>query len=118
MSNLFTNRGAAAGADGFNGLMGLWAIISPIVFGFGPSTGVLWSNLATGVGILLVAAMSPLRNGAIRAFLVPLAAWLFVSAFVLQFMGMAFLWNNVILAFMIMGGAAVGEGLHSCEGGA
>jgi len=95
-----------------NVAFGLWVIVSPFLLSFSRNSAAVWNNLAVGVALVLLALASGRGGGAIRGLSVPLGAWLFASPFVLGFRTAAFLWNNVIVAFAVIAGAAIAEGLR------
>lgn len=113
MNTATTNKQTPTVASWVNILLGVWVGISPFVLGFSRNTPAMWNNIAVGVAIVLLASVSGWRNGALPALIVLLGAWLFASPFVLGFSRTAFLWNNVIMAFVVIAGAAISEELRS-----
>jgi hypothetical protein len=113
MNTATTNKQTPTGAGWVNLLLGVWVVISPFALGLSRSTAATWNNIAVGVAIVLLVLVSGWGNGTLLALVVPLGAWLFASPFVLGFSKTAFLWNNVILAFALIVGAAISEGLRS-----
>jgi hypothetical protein len=105
---------ASAVADGFIILMGIWVIISPFVLGFSDKPGAIWSNLVVGLVIVLLCLISARRKETVRPLIILAGWWVFLTPFVLGDPTLVFVWNNVLAAFMVMGGAAVSEGLHRC----
>jgi len=101
-------------ADWFNIAFAIWIIISPVVLGFGRDGAAMWNNLAVGVAVLTLNVVSLSGWGAevVSGFVVPLAAWLFASPFALNFSRAAFLCNNLIMAFVLLAGATMGEELR------
>jgi len=70
------------------------------------------SNVLVGAALVLIGFVSQWVNPNLIAVSVPVAAWLFISAFVLNLWGLALLWSNVILTFSAMLGAGISEGLR------
>jgi len=95
-----------------NVAFGLWVILSPFVLGFSQNPAAVWNNLTVGAALVLLALASGWGGGAIFGLTVPLGAWLFASPFVLGFKTAEFLGNNVIMAFAVIAGALIAEGLR------
>lgn len=69
------------------------------------------STVGVGAALVLIGIISWWVNGDLVSLSVPLAAWLFISAFVLNLWGLKLLWSNVIMTFAVMIGAGISEGL-------
>ncbi len=95
-----------------NLLMGIWVTLSPFVLGFNHNLAAVWSNIATGVAIIVVAVASGWDNESPPAIMVPLGVWLYASPLVLNFSHWAYFANNIIMAFAVIIAAAVAEGLR------
>lgn len=92
--------------------LGIWVLISPFVLGYdGEKAGIL-STAIVGALLVLVGIMAEWVNGDLVSLSVPLAAWLFISAFVLELWGLPLLWSNVILTFLTMMCAGISEGIR------
>lgn len=72
----------------------------------------MWSNIAMGAAVVLLTLVSGSGERPIQWLIVPLAAWLFFSPFVLGFAGKVFFANNIIMAFVVIAGAAASEEIH------
>ncbi len=96
-----------------NVLMGIWVTLSPFVLGFNHNLAAVWSNIGTGVAIIVVAVASGWENESPPAIMVPLGVWLYASPLVLNFSHWAYFANNIIMAFAVIIAAAVAEGLRS-----
>ncbi len=101
-----------ANASWTNIVMGIWVIISPFVLGFSPNPEAMWNNITVGVACLAVAFASEWWDEGLQALVVPLGTWLFMSPFVLGFSRAAFVWNNVMMAFLVIGAGLISEGLR------
>jgi hypothetical protein len=101
-------------ADWVNVFLGIWVAISPFALHFERGAS-MWNNVVLGVAILLVAAISGWRNGAIAGLLVVLGIWLFASPFVLDYSRPALFWNNVICTFMLVASAAISDELRAIQ---
>ena len=94
-------------------LLGTWVFFSPFVLGVPVRSAAMWSNVAIGAVVVILALLGGWRQGAVQGLTVPVSAWLFASAFVLNFSGTGFLWNNVICAFALVAETAYGGALRS-----
>jgi hypothetical protein len=92
--------------------MGIWVVASPFALGFGRNHAAMWSNVAVGLTVILLALASLWGEETIQAAIVPLGVWLFASAFVLGFSSRGLFWSNVVMAFLVVAGALVSEGLR------
>ena len=108
-------QGTATTSGWINLALGLWMVISSWVLGFSHDTAARWNNIATGLAIVLLssASLKGWAGGILPGVIVLIGVWLFASPFVLGFPTAAFLWNNVLMAFVVIGGAAVGEELRA-----
>lgn len=99
-----------------NVLLGVWLCVSPFVLGFGNNTTELWNNLCVGIVSVLLALISERGDGAIGGLNIPLAIWVFLSPFLLGYSSRAFLANNILTAFFLIGGAAITDAvLHPVQ---
>ena|ERR1051326_4018317 len=94
-------------------LLGIWVFVSPFVLGVPAGSAAMWSNVAIGAAVVLLALAGGWQQGAVQGLTVPLGAWLFASPFILNFSGTGFLWNNVICAFALVAETAYGGALRS-----
>jgi len=98
-----------------NVVMGVWIAVSPFVLRFSANTAALCGNLCAGIALMVSALIGGWRNSVFLVCLVPLGAWLFISAFLLLPWNTASLWNNVIMAFAVILGGTISEGLRTGE---
>jgi hypothetical protein len=98
--------------DWVNVALGIWLILSPFALGFSRDASGLWNNICLGIVVVPLALISGRGTGALRGLIMALAAWIFFSPFVLGFPQVAFLWNNIGTAFLVITGAAASEGFH------
>ena len=105
-------------ADWVNMIIAGWMVVSPAVLGFSRHAA-MWNNVAVGIALLLLnlAMLRRLETGIIPALIIFIAAWIFLSPFVLGFSKTAFLWNNVIMAFVVITGTAIGQQAHEIRFG-
>ena len=106
------NEGMSVPPDWINVVLGIWLVMSPFALGFSRDTAALWNNVCVGAAVTALALVSERGTGALRGLIMILAAWVFISPFLLGFSRTAFLWNNIVAAFLIISGAAISEGLH------
>lgn len=92
--------------------LGIWVLISPFVLGYDGEKAGMLSTAIVGALLVLVGIMAEWVNGDLVSLSVPLAAWLFISAFVLELWGLPLLWSNVILTFLTMMCAGISEGIR------
>ena len=59
------NRAGASTPAWFNALLGLWMVVSPLMFAYG-NAAVVWSNVIAGAGILVLGAWSGSVRGPTR----------------------------------------------------
>lgn len=62
----------------------------------------MWNNIAVGVATFLLSSVSRRGKGPVRGAMVLLGAWLFASAFVLDYARTTLLWSNVLLGFTLI----------------
>lgn len=82
-------------------VIGAWLVISPFALGFTHDLAGIANNIAVGLALILLTIGST-RNGLLRALIALLGAWLYASAFILPVSQKAYLWNNLILAFLVI----------------
>lgn len=92
------------GGGWVNILLGIWVVISPFVLAI-HSPKALWSNVATGAMIAILAVLRSSMHRAGWSWLnLILGIWLVISPFVLLVSGAA-MWNNVIFGIIIAASA-------------
>jgi hypothetical protein len=84
-----------------NVIIGAWLIVSPFVLGFAHDAAGLSNNIVVGAALVLLTFASA-KNGLLKALIAFMGVWLFDSAFVLCVSQPAYMWNNLILAFMVI----------------
>lgn len=89
-------------------LLGAWMTISPFVLGFAHDPTGMANNIAVGIAIIAL-SFAGVRNGLLRAAIVVIGGWMYASSVILYVPHRAFLWNNLILAFVVVIAAVVGE---------
>lgn len=89
-------------------VLGAWLIISPFALGFAKESAGISNNIATGIVVILV-TLAGSRNGLLRGLLVLLGGWLYISAFSLPVSNGRFLWNDLIVGFLIIISAVASE---------
>jgi hypothetical protein len=94
-------------------LLGIWVFVSPFVFGVPAGSAAMWSNLAIGAAVVILALVGGWKQGAVQGLTVPLSACLFASTFLFNFSSTGFLWNNVICALALVAETAYGGALRS-----
>ena len=87
--------------NGLNVVLGIWVLISPFALGFASMQAAMWNDIATGIAVLVLAAVRSTQNQASAVFNVLLGGWLIVSAFVLGFSTPVPFWNNIVLGIII-----------------
>lgn len=112
MTKVETQRRVVTAAELVNIILGIWVAISAFVLGFSHNPISRWNNIAVGIALVLVALASKWENEALEGLAVPLAIWLFSSAFVLGIHTTAFMANNASMAFVVVTAAAISEGLR------
>lgn len=91
--------------------LGIWILVSPFVLGYDGQIAGMVSTVIVGALLVLVGIASEWVNASLVSLSVPLAAWLFISAFVLGLWGLSLLWSNVIMTFVVMVAAGITEGI-------
>ncbi len=112
MNAVETSRRTSGVPEVANILFGIWLILSPFVLGFSKNIADRWSDIAVGIALFVVALAGMWADEALEGLIVPLGAWLFISAFVLGFAPAPFLVNNAILAFVVIATGAISDGLR------
>jgi hypothetical protein len=109
-----TTTKARSSVGGGLGLIpfGIWILVSPFVLGYDHKTAGMLSTVIVGAVMVLIGIASEWVNTEFLALTVPFALWLFVSGFVQGLWGLNLLWSNVILAFLAITVACIGEALH------
>lgn len=111
MNTATTIRQSWNWGDWFNLALGIWLIISPFALGF-VNTAAMWSNIAVGVVVILLALLSVSGNRAVQEVIVPLGVWLFMSPFILGFAGKALPANNIVVTFLMIAATASADAIH------
>jgi hypothetical protein len=88
--------------------LGAWLVISPLVLGFAHAPAGISNNVLVGLAIIACSFFG-LKEGLLRAAIVLLGAWLYASAFILYVPSRAYLWNNLILAGVVVIAAVTTE---------
>lgn len=112
MNAIETSRRTSGVPELANILFGIWLILSPFVLGFNKNIADMCSNIAVGIALIVVALVGIWADEALEGLIVPLGAWLFISAFVLGFAPAPFLVNNALLAFVVIATGAISDGLR------
>ena len=102
-------RQGVTGASWLNMLLGIWVASSPFVLGFSHNTILMCSNIATGAAITFLSFAGRTGTGFTDGLIIFVCIWLFTSGFVL---GHVLLWNNILLAALIIIVAVINEGWH------
>jgi hypothetical protein len=89
-------------------VFGAWLIISPFALGFAHCVAGMANNIAVGLA-LVIATLGSTRNGLLRAFFVLLGGWVYASGFLLDVPKGVFLWNNLIVAVLIIAASVASE---------
>ena len=84
-----------------NVLIGVWLIISPLVLGFVRDAAGISNNIAVGIALVIL-TFAGAKNGLLKGLIIFIGAWLFDSAFVLKVSQPVYMWNNLILAFLVI----------------
>jgi hypothetical protein len=88
-------------------LFGVWLAVSPFVLNFSHNTAMAWNNVAVGIAVAALALLS--RSEIVKGALVLTGAWLFAATFVLGFMKTVVVWNNLLVALLVIVGALLSE---------
>ena len=95
-----------------NVLFGAWVVASPFALGFAANRAVTWNNVAVGIAVITLNLANTKGFGLIRALLVLLGAWLFMSPFVFGFSKTVISWNNLVMGLLIIIGAVFTEAMR------
>ena len=125
MSSLTSTKMRLKGTDngviarGISALAGLWLLIS--AFAWPHTSDQMNNSLIVGVLAIIAAAVAAFVMQEGRYANTALSVWLFISAFVLQTVSNATLWNNVIVAIVMFAcslvpGAVRSDLLHRRRG--
>jgi len=95
-----------------NVLFGVWVAASPFRLGFAGNVPIRWNNVAVGVAVIILNLVNKRGFGVIRALLVLLGAWLFISPFVFGFSKTVISWNNLVMGLLIIIGAVFTEAMR------
>src|SRR5205823_1196587 len=101
MSVARMNGRGSVGLGWMNVLIGAWLIISPFVLRFAHYPAGISNNICVGVALIIV-TLGGAINGLLKGLIVLMGAWLYASAFILNVPSKAYLWNNLILAFVVV----------------
>ena len=113
MNTATAGKRSSLGIGWLNAIFGVWLIISPFALGFAQDTSGMVNNIATGL-LLLFLTFTGMIFGLLRAMIVLVGAWLYASAFILCVPNHHFLWNDLILAPLVLL-AAVGSEAWSAD---
>lgn len=108
MTTATANERKSLGAGWVTVLLGAWLVISPFVLGFAHVTAGIANNIAVGIAVILL-SIAGVKQGLFRAMIVLIGAWLYASAIILMVPVHAYLWNNFILAGVVVLSAVVTE---------
>lgn len=108
MNSIWTTGPTRLGTAWLVLLVGAWLVISPFVLGFSHYTAGIANNIAVGLALILL-TLGSTRNGLLRAAMVLMGAWMWASAFILCVPREKYLWNNLILAFVVILSAVASE---------
>lgn len=100
------------GAIWINILFGIWVAASPFRLGFARNHPICWNNVAVGVAVIILNLANKRGFGLIRALLVLLGAWLFISPFVLGVSKTIISWNNLVMGLLIIIGSVLTEAMR------
>jgi len=89
-------------------VFGAWLIVSPFALGLTHNMAGTVNNIAVGIAIILLTIGST-RNGLLRALIVLLGAWVYISGFILDLSKAIFIGNNLVLAVLIIATAVASE---------
>jgi len=89
-------------------VFGIWLVISPFVLGFSHFAAGTANDIIVGIVLVLVTFAST-RNGLLKSLLVLLGGWIYISGFTFDAPGHAFLFNNLVLALLIIVASVTSE---------
>src|SRR4051812_20257045 len=84
-----------------NVLIGAWLIASPFVLRFAHYSDGVSNNICVGAALIFL-TLGSAKNGLLKGLIILIGAWLFASAVLLNVSPKAYLWNNLILAFLVV----------------
>jgi hypothetical protein len=108
MKSIWTTGPTRLGTAWLVLLVGAWLVISPFALGFAHYTAGIANNIAVGLALILL-TLGSTRNGLLRAAMVLMGAWMWASAFILGVPREKYMWNNLILAFVVILSAVASE---------
>lgn len=89
------------GTSWINVFVGIWLIISPFAMGFSRYPQGLINNIAVGIALVILTFASA-RFGLLKALIVVIGAWMYASSLTLDVPLARYLWNNLILAAVVI----------------
>jgi hypothetical protein len=93
-------------ASGVNGVLGLWLIISPWVYGFAATNvAITWNSIIAGVVIALCGFMrvrSPRENTGLSWTNLLLGTWTALSPWIFGYFDGGRLWNSVLIGLAVV----------------
>ena len=101
MNAIWTTGRTSLGLGWAIWVFGAWLIISPFELGFAHTVVVTANNIAVGLALVIL-TLGSTRNGLLRAMLILLGGWVYASGFLLDVPRGIFLWNNLIVALLII----------------
>jgi hypothetical protein len=108
MNTSTANNRTPLGLGWTDALIGLWLVLSPFLLHFANNIAGVANNLCVGIALILL-TLGSVRLELLKALIGLMGAWLYASAFILGVPQKAFLWNNLILAFLVVLFAVAGE---------
>ena len=108
MNTIWTTGRTSLGTGWLVLPIGAWMIISPFALGFAHNTAGLANNIAVGAALVVLTLGSRI-NGLLRGLIVLIASWMYASAFLLDVSPGSFLWNNLLLALVIIVASVASE---------
>jgi hypothetical protein len=108
MNSIWTTGRTSLGLGWAVLVLGAWLIISPFALGFVHYASGTANNIAVGLAVAVL-TLGSTRNGLLRALLVLLGGWTYASGFILEVPKGIFLWNNLLVALLIIAGSVASE---------
>jgi|SRR6185437_4840229 hypothetical protein len=108
MNSIWTTGRTSLGSGWLALPIGAWMIVSPFVLHFTDDVGGTANNIAVGAALILLTLGSRI-NGLLRGLTLLMGAWMYASAFILTVSEGAFLWNNLLLALVIIVASVASE---------
>lgn len=103
--------------DAANFVLGLWLVVSPWVLAYTTTTTAAQNAWVVGAVIAIAALAALLAFHQWEEWVnVALAAWLFVSPWILGFSGQATIFWNQVIVGLLVGGLAIWAALTTEEG--